>query len=284
MNYDKIGPTAWSVAYQRTLADIKYSKEIFDELASMIASTDLKQRDYFEKSKTSKYSTVRVEARYKLINRILEWQRPVQVFEIAAGLSPRGLSMAEANPDLTYVELDLPGMTNEKRRILSQIEAKFKRRIPNLNIEPGDALEYESLFAATKHFRHGNIAVINEGLLRYLNFEQKAKVSQNVHQLLENFGGVWITPDITLRQVIMSEGGYGERQSMKELAGMDIYANSFRDVEHAKDFFTQQGFQVEPHSYIEIEDELVSPAKLGMSREEVIEAINNGAVFLMRIR
>jgi len=283
MVYDKVGPTAWKVAYQRTLADIKYSKEIFDELAPQITSSDQKQKDYFEKAKTSKHVTVQIEARYKIINRILEGQKPTQVFEIAAGLSPRGLSMAEANPDLIYVELDLPEMANEKKKILNQIKSKFNRRIPNLKIESGDALKYESLFAATKYFRQEKIVVINEGLLRYLNFEQKARVSQNVHKLLKYFSGVWITPDITLRQVILSEKA-DERQRIKELTGMDIFANSFRNVEHAKEFFKQQGFQVESHSYREVENELVSPKKLGMSKEEVSEVIKNVCgVFLMKL-
>lgn len=283
MIYDKVGPTAWKVAYQRTLAGIKYSKEIFDELNPQIASADQKQKDYFENAITSKLTVVQIEARYKLVNRILEEQKLNQVFEIASGLSPRGLSMAEANPDLIYVELDLPGMVNEKRRILSKIEAKLSIHIPNLKIESGDALDYELLFAATKYFRQEKIVVINEGLLRYLNFDQKAKVSQNVHKLLKHFGGVWITPDITLRKVILSEKA-DERQRIKDLTGMDIFANSFRNVEHAKEFFAQQGFEVELHSYSEVENELVSPTKLGLSKKEVTEIIKNvGGVFLMRI-
>ncbi|TAL48148.1 hypothetical protein EPN87_01200 [archaeon] len=68
-----------------------------------------------------------------------------------------------------------------------------------------------------------------------------------------------------------------------ELSGMDIYENAFRDVEHAKEFFAQQGFQVEAHSYTEVEDELVSSEKLGMSKKEVHEAIKHAPVFVMRI-
>lgn len=279
---EKLGPTAWVVAYQRTLGNIKYAQEIFDELSPLIALADQKQRDYFDKSKMSRH-TLRLEARYKLINQILEEQKSAQIFEIAAGLSPRGLAMTQDNPNLTYVELDLPEMINEKRKILSQIAAKINLNISNLSLESGDALNYDSLLSATKHFRQDNITVVNEGLLRYLNFEQKAQVSQNVNKLLKNFGGVWITPDITLDKVIQSDTKGAEYQIVKELSGIDLHANTFRDVAHAKEFFTQQGFQIESRCYAEIENELISPTKLGMSKEEVHEAIKDSPVFIMRI-
>jgi len=279
---EKISPTAWVVAYQRTLGNIKYAKEIFDDLSPLIAVADQKQRDYFDKAKMSRH-TARLEARYKLINRILEEQKSDQIFEIAAGLSPRGLAMTQDNPNLIFVELDLPEMINEKRKILSQIVAKFNIHTSNLSLESGDALNYDSLLAATKHFRQDDITVVNEGLLRYLNFEQKAQVSQNVRKLLKIFGGVWITPDITLDKVIQSDTKGAEYQRIKELSGMDIHANTFRDVSHAKEFFTQQGFQVESRCYAEIEDELVSPTKLGIPKEEVHETIKDSPVFIMRI-
>lgn len=41
------------------------------------------------------------------------------------------------------------------------------------------------------------LAVINEGLLRYLAFEEKRQVAKNVFQTLKRFDDVWITCDVT---------------------------------------------------------------------------------------
>lgn len=40
------------------------------------------------------------------------------------------------------------------------------------------------------------IAIINEGLLRYLTFEEKKIVATNVYNMLK-YNGVWITCDVT---------------------------------------------------------------------------------------
>jgi hypothetical protein len=51
--YESIGPTAWRISYFRTLTDIKYAKEIFDELNTVVAPSDPVQIEYMESAKTS---------------------------------------------------------------------------------------------------------------------------------------------------------------------------------------------------------------------------------------
>lgn len=281
-NVHKTGPTAWAVAYKRTLADISYAKEIFHELTSAIETANETEKDYFEKAKDSK-NTPQLEARYKMIDLILKEQSPKQILEIASGLASRGMSMTEKDSDLVYVELDLPGVMSEKQKIVEKLKNKLDINLKKLYLEVGDALDYESLLAATKHFEQEEIAVVNEGLLRYLTFKQKAQVAQNVHKILEKVGGVWITPDITMRKIILTENKGKEYDRISKLAGIDINANSFRDKEHAKEFFENQGFLVDIRSLTEVEDLLVSPEKIGMSLDEVHETIKNVVVFIMKI-
>ncbi len=48
--------------------------------------------------------------------------RPSCIVEIGAGLSPRGIAFASADPDLRYIEVDLPNMVAAKRSALGDFQ------------------------------------------------------------------------------------------------------------------------------------------------------------------
>lgn len=56
-----------------------------------------------------------IEVRYRLGNLLTKGAS--QVLDIAAGLTPRGLTMTTENQNCTYVELDLPIIIKMKKRI-----------------------------------------------------------------------------------------------------------------------------------------------------------------------
>ena len=283
--YEKISPTAWGVAYHRVLSDIKYAKEIFDQLEKLQKTTDPIEIEYMERTKSSKI-TPQLEARYMLINRLYNENKTNQILEIASGLSPRGLEMTDGDPSLTYIEVDIPSMAECKRCLLEKL---FKSNVinprPNLYIENGDALDKESLMAVTERFKNEPITIINEGLLRYMNFEQKAIVAKNVKVLLEKFCGFWITSDITLARILdQKDEDRINRGMVKAMSGIDVDKNVFESVEAAVEFFESFGFTVEKHSFLEVINELVSPKKLDMSSKETKELIEHPVVFVMKLK
>jgi hypothetical protein len=91
--YEKIGPTAELVAHVRALIDMPYAKDI--ALASRA------ERDVHTLAGTSAESMSQFaflwEARYKATNRIIAQREVKQVLEIAAGLSPRALTVTESS-------------------------------------------------------------------------------------------------------------------------------------------------------------------------------------------
>lgn len=102
MSYEYISPTAWLVAYQRTLSDIPLSVEIFDELQAIVKQTRAASEiESLEKLKSPELTPV-WEARFKIVNHLLKVYHPDQVLEIAAGFSPRGLEMAK-DASIEYV-------------------------------------------------------------------------------------------------------------------------------------------------------------------------------------
>jgi O-methyltransferase involved in polyketide biosynthesis len=269
MENEKISITAVMIAKQRVFSDIPYSRQIFEMLGEAPQDFD------------SPLIAPQIEARYKLINKMLIESGVNQVLEIASGLSPRGLELTD-DKSVNYTEVDLPGIMAKKRKIVERIGDK-----DNLHLEDGNALDISTLEKATKHFDQSKpIVVINEGLLRYLDFNQKTIVARNIYTLLQQFGGVWITPDITLREVMKAEDNVykGQNDQISSKIGVNIHENCFENVSEAQKFFEILNFTVEKHNFSEIIDELVSPKKLNQSQEEVKALIDKAWVFVMKIK
>jgi O-methyltransferase involved in polyketide biosynthesis len=124
------------------------------------------------------------------------------------------------------------------------------------------------------------LVVVHEGLMRYLNFKEKARVIENVKKLLKTFGGVYITPDITLKIFIDDR----VKNLVSNMVGMDIDANAFENVDAAEKFFGDLGLSVEKHPFTEIREELVSPERLNLSEEQVNNAIGAPVFFVMKLK
>ena len=288
-SYERISATAWLCAYHRTFLHIPLASEIFDELRKDELQQIVRQtRPATEIRKLGELKYPQLtpvwEARFKIVNRLLKEYHIDQILEIGSGFSPRGLEMAR-DPSVEYVEVDLPEVMREKRRILERLRAQSKvPEQPNLHLEEGNALDTQDLLSSARFFKAKPIAVVNEGLLNYLNSEEKATVARNVHQLLERFNGVWITPDIpTKTRVVMSNEERQERAArMEDISGVDMSKNRFENEEAARSFFGNLGFSVERRGFMDVADELVSPKRWGVSQELVEKILGALVVFVMK--
>jgi O-methyltransferase involved in polyketide biosynthesis len=268
-SYDKISPTAKYAAHLRAMTDIPYSKEIasvcnVEEAFLNIAGATTAQLTW---------SVPLVEARYKSINALLDNYSLKNIFELASGLSPRGLMMTE-DPRICFIESDLPGLMQEKEKILQKIlSRRGEPKRPNLHCCSVDALNREQFFSAVEHFSGGGpIGVICEALLNYLTLQEKQRVAENISALLSRHGGVWITPDISTKDrrqevVHMDEGTKKTLGLLAGFTGRDLAKNSFDDIHHVKSFFEGMGFTIEEH----IQGELVHDLCFsGLPPEQVI--------------
>jgi O-methyltransferase involved in polyketide biosynthesis len=180
-SFEKVIPTAWMVAYRRTFSDIPFSKEIFEKLEEI-----RKKNNYEDIPSDLKKPELapQFEARHKLIDKLIYKANSDQILELASGFSSRGLSMSKEDK-FNYVEIDLPSVIKEKEEIIKEIGIEKQFEIPkNLYFKSGNVLDFTNLKKATEHFKKTKpITIINEGLLRYLNFQEKAKVAENIHRL-----------------------------------------------------------------------------------------------------
>ena len=183
-DYESIIPTALHTAYPLIFTDIPHSKDMFDALSSL---------GFPENLKNEKLS-VELEARYKLISQLLEQSQITQVLELACGYTCRGLNSCLENSDTKYVEFDLPQIINTKIALLN----RFCKTPSNLKFVSGNALDFDDLKSACRCFdKRKPIAVINQGFMRYLSFEEKRKLAQNIYKIIAKNGGIWITSDVT---------------------------------------------------------------------------------------
>jgi len=161
--FEKISPTAKLVAYSRTFTDIPFAREI-------AIKSNAKQS--FEEQTGDIRGSPIWEARYNVTDKIIKEHGITQVLEIAAGLSPRGLSMTR-NSDVVYVATDLPQILEEEKEIVQSILAQSNESRPNLHFQVVNALDMESLSKAVTFFKKDkSLAVITEGLLPYFSMEE----------------------------------------------------------------------------------------------------------------
>jgi len=178
-------------------------------------------------------------------------------------------------------------MMADKRKIIAALQRQHALPVrSNLYTEDGSAVKLESLMSAARHFNnHEPIAVVNEGLLRYLNFDDKTAYAANVKSLLRKFGGVWITSDISLPKVFYKEDDVMKlrRQRISQITGVNVTDNLFKDEGDAKRFFNGLGFGVESHRLLEIAGELVSPKALNVPHDYVEAILGSAVIFVMRL-
>jgi len=174
--------------------------------------------------------------RYRSVDRALEASQLDRVLELAAGLSFRGLAFAQRGKGI-YLDTDLPEVIATKQRLVREL---VETPPPNLRLLAVDAFDAG---AAVAELPAGALAIINEGLLVYLDTQEKERLAATIRDALVARGGVWITADIYIR---------GPRDPRVEqddrlrtfLDAHRVDANKFESLAAAESLFTCAGFAI----------------------------------------
>lgn len=275
--YKNIAPTAFEVAYLRNLSNIPFAKEFYK-------ATNKQTVDEFVHKKTS-FLAPQIEARHKILNMLILQTKSTQVIELAAGISTRGLDLCRNNSQISYLHTDLPDVLNIYKDILKKMSLDAPT---NLHILPVNALDSMELETATDKLNKSEpVTIVHEGLLRYLSFEEKAKLAIIVREVLSDYGGYYITTDISLKAILCKENNIlktSNAERLKEVTGISIEKNLFDNIAHAKSFFENLGFEVEQHSFTEVSEYLSSPSSLNIPRSAVYDLLKPCTVFVMKIK
>lgn len=270
-DFESISPTAILTSYPRIFTNIPYEKEIYKWL-----SENNKQE-----VKLDEKLAPEIEARYKLTNKLLDSMNIKQVLEVAAGYTSRGLIYSQKG--YKYVEMDLKNVTENKLNALNS----FVNVPENLKIVSGNALEMEDFNKCAEYFNDNmNVVVINEGLLRYLTFDEKRIVAQNIYKLLKKYGGAWITCDITPKRFIQKQNEFTPKvnNNLDNITSRNSLTDRFEDTEHIKRFMNDIGFKnIEIHKFIEVKDELTSFDILNIDKNSADGILESALVAVIKI-
>ena len=184
-----------------------------------------------------------------------------QVLELDSGLSFRGLAFAQ-DPDISYVETDLDGLTEEKRVLAAALKDKYSLSLnSNFRLAAANALDKFQLQDAISHFKKEQaVAVVNEGLLPYLTTNEMETVAGNIKEILDQFGGIWITPDFSLKEnyTEVSAQRIQVRDAIAELTGRRLHRSIFENKDHLFSFLHRMGLQAEVFNQLDLVSSVVS--------------------------
>ena len=276
-SFESIIPTALHTAYPLIYTNIPYSKEIYEALCEYGFPEELKNDKLcFE-----------IEARYVLIDKFLNASGITQVLEIACGFTPRGLNFCNQSADFVYVELDLPKVIKEKKSILNKVAGALPS---NLHFVEGNALNDNDIDKCLKHFDLSKpITVINQGLMRYLDFDEKRTLTKIVSKIISKNNGVWLTCDFTPAKFLLTEdknltGGQDYNKNLTQVTDRNNATWRFKDQKEVEKFLKLENLQIEWHDFVEAVPMLSSKERFGITDSEVSKYLQDAYVGIIKAK
>ncbi|MFW9873941.1 MAG: hypothetical protein ACFFG0_12615 [Candidatus Thorarchaeota archaeon] len=258
LSFDSISPSAKSLLLTKALTNIPFARDAAGLIWGVKAIEDTMKK---LSSIGFLMRLIHFEKRYSSIDKALIEIGINNILELSSGFSFRGLSMCK-DPSVQYIDTDLPEIIESKKQIVREFTKKLcNYPADNLFLHALNVLDKNAFTETINHFPKGPLAIVNEGLLMYLNEEQKQKVCTIIYDLLRKRGGYWITADIYIKketQKIIANGFYDEK-GKRFLTEHQVEENKFENFEAAKAFFKEFGFDI--YKKIEIPSKQLSSIK-----------------------
>jgi O-methyltransferase involved in polyketide biosynthesis len=243
-NFSSISPSAKWMILWKGHTNIPFARET----AEMLEYPNKYIPDLTRKDFTFWASTLGLEMRYRSINQLLNELPVKNILELSSGYSFRSLEYARQD-GIHYIDTDLPDVMTAKKEFA---ESLLKDIVINGKLEllPLNALDKNKFCEIISRFPPGEIAIVNEGLLAYLNEQEKEKLCSIIHDILLERGGYWITADINLKNK-ESKLGLKFNDAIKEFNDQQkTEENSFESFEEAEMFFKRMGFVIDKEANI----------------------------------
>jgi hypothetical protein len=191
------------------------------------------------------------ENRYWSVGKLMEETGIKNIMEISSGFSFRGLDKV-LNEDVFYIDTDLPDLIADKKIILDELLAEKGNMKGTLFTEPLNVLDENAFLSLVSKFPEGPVCIINEGLMMYLNMEEKKQMGAIIHRVLQERGGCWITADIYIKNPDKMFDTYSQHppEFARFLAAHHVEENKFDSFEAAKRFFDQCDLKIDQRNIL----------------------------------
>ncbi|MFB6457871.1 class I SAM-dependent methyltransferase [Chitinophaga sp. Hz27] len=240
-DFNSISPSAKGLLFLKSLTNIPFALKA----ATLMHAPEPYTPDFDAKEPFFWARVLHFEDRYWSINQLLEDTGIHNILELSSGFSFRGLATAN-QPGYHYIDTDLPDLIATKQGFVKALQATPVAENSSLEILPLNALDAASFEATVNKFPAGPLAIVNEGLLMYLDLEEKKQLCQIIRTILEKRGGYWITADIYIKEdqdfrkkIIRSDA------LMEFFDKHQIEEKKFDSFDAAKTFFAAQGFEID---------------------------------------
>ena len=274
--FNTISPSAKSLLLMKGLTPLPFAKEA----AILISEGENYTPTYEDKDLLFCLRTAHFEGRYLSINQLLEGLDIKNILELSSGFSFRGLAEVQEK-DVYYIDTDLPDLIEQKKAMLEALKGKNFHQKGTLEVLPLNALDEGAFLGIVSKFPQGPLAIVNEGLLMYLEMDEKEKLASIIHKTLKERGGYWITADIYIRDKVLGENVEMKDNLEKFLQQHRVEEKKFESFEEAREFFDKCGFEVEKEAMIDYREmsamphvmKKITPEQLlGMSKSKMVHA------------
>lgn len=239
-DYSSISPSAKSLLLAKSLTNIPFVADAVKLIYGNDALEKLSHKDFDE---VFLKRLVHFESRYLSLDSLLFASGSLNIIEISSGYSFRGLNLVLRHPTIYYLDTDLQGVIDVKKDLVDRLivdgklQLKGKLKTEALNVLDGDAFSN-----AINQMPLGPISIINEGLLVYLNNEEKISLCKTIHKSLKQRGGYWITADVYVKRPAPKSETNDHFSQFLE--AHQVEDNKFESFEQAEHFFLEQGFKL----------------------------------------
>ncbi|WPU92567.1 hypothetical protein SNE25_24905 [Mucilaginibacter sabulilitoris] len=239
-DYSSISPSARSLLLLKGLTDIPFALEA----ARLISQPEPYIPDFSKGNIIFWARVLHFEARYKSINQLLWSLTAKNILELSSGFSFRGLDTVIDN-DIHYIDTDLPNVIDIKQKLEEALISSNFTPKGKLETLPLNALNETDFLNIINHFPEGEIAIVNEGLLVYLDIDEKRKLCQNIRTVLQKRGGYWITADIYIKSERKMPELRVNDQLDQFLKEHNTERNKFNSFAEAEFFFKSEGLVID---------------------------------------
>ena len=219
------------------------------QAAQLVSAPETFTPGYEDKSLIDCLRIMHFESRYTSIDQLLADLSANNILELSSGFSFRGLDAVQ-HRNVHYIDTDLAGVVEEKQKLIIALQ-KDTQIIGKLDLLPLNALDEEQFNNTIDRFSDGPLTIVNEGLLMYLNTEEKRKLLTIIHNALSNRGGYWITADIYVKNPLISKMADPGDKLEKFFEQHHIEENKFDSFETAEAFFKECGFAIDKEAEID---------------------------------
>jgi O-methyltransferase involved in polyketide biosynthesis len=244
-DFSSISPSAKWLLLLKGYTSIPFAREV----AELLEYPNQYIPDFERRDFTLWAGAFHFESRYYSIDQLLKDLPIKNILELSSGYSFRSLDYSRQS-GIHYIDTDLPAVIVAKREFIKGIIKHKVETKGKLELLPLNALNENNFKEIISRFPQGEVAIVNEGLLTYLNKEEKEKLCSIIRSILLERGGVWITADIYLKHKQPKLGLKNSDVINEFKKQQNTEGNSFNSFKEAKLFFNDMGFIIDKEAKI----------------------------------